>query len=262
MPRPSPVSGPNQTPRTSLRITVFCATWGARPFRSTPQEASPLPRQTSTEAGVITGQYRDANGLNHGFVRSPQGVITSFDVPGSLNTFLSAINAAGVVVGFTLFTLMAVQQHGFVRNAHGVITPFDPSGSIGTVPRSINAAGVVVGFYSDGSVQHGFVRSPRGAFTCPMSWEPLTTPLAINVEGTAVGVYQDANGGPIRGFVRSPEWSVHVVRCPGTRRDDPHHHARQRSGVILGSNQDANQGGVPRLYTIGAWCADVVRRPQ
>src|SRR6516164_874060 len=41
-------------------------------------------------AGTITGYYQDADFLGHGFLRSPDGVITTFDPPGSI--FTSAIS--------------------------------------------------------------------------------------------------------------------------------------------------------------------------
>ena len=34
-------------------------------------------------AGVVTGSYVDASGLNHGFLRASDGAITVFDVPGA-----------------------------------------------------------------------------------------------------------------------------------------------------------------------------------
>ena len=33
--------------------------------------------------GVVAGNYIDANGVNHGFVRAPDGRFTFFDAPGA-----------------------------------------------------------------------------------------------------------------------------------------------------------------------------------
>ena len=38
---------------------------------------------TINPAGVVAGAYSDASGVNHGFLRSPDGVITTFDAPGA-----------------------------------------------------------------------------------------------------------------------------------------------------------------------------------
>ena len=72
--------------------------------------------------GEITGDYLDANDVYHGFVRTPHGTITSFDVPGANTT----------------------------PGAYG-----------GTFPSSNNTAGVITGYYQDANyVYHGFIRKP------------------------------------------------------------------------------------------------------
>jgi hypothetical protein len=45
--------------------------------------------------GAITGSYRDANFVFHGFVRALDGTIPSFDPAGSTTTFASGINPGG-----------------------------------------------------------------------------------------------------------------------------------------------------------------------
>ncbi len=47
-------------------------------------------------AGAITGFYVDPNHVNHGFVRAPDGTITTFDAPGAVNgTAPSSIDPGG-----------------------------------------------------------------------------------------------------------------------------------------------------------------------
>ena len=47
--------------------------------------------------GEITGLYVDASSLAHGFLRSPFGFLTTFDVPGEVNgTYPSSINLEGL----------------------------------------------------------------------------------------------------------------------------------------------------------------------
>src|SRR5207245_1140080 len=88
--------------------------------------------------------------------------ITSFDVPGAIDTFPTSINPAGVITG-SYFD--SVGFHGFVRDARGAITSFDPPGSIRTNPASINPAGEITGRYGDSGGVHGFVRDRRGVIT-------------------------------------------------------------------------------------------------
>ena len=81
-------------------------------------------------AGVITGEYTDATGLAHGFVRAVSGTITGFDAPGA--------GTAG-----WLSSLVAHESGG------------GPALQ-GTDGFSINTAGEIAGGYGDtGSVFHG-----------------------------------------------------------------------------------------------------------
>src|ERR1035438_1383164 len=51
--------------------------------------------------GTIVGNYPDANYVNHGFLRSPEGKFTTFDAPGAVNgTFPTGINLLGTVAGY------------------------------------------------------------------------------------------------------------------------------------------------------------------
>jgi hypothetical protein len=76
--------------------------------------------------GAITGVYFDAHGVGHGFLRTPDGKVGSFDAPGAAN-----------------------------------LTPQAPWYWMGTVPYSINDQGVITGYYIDvNNVSHGFLRTP------------------------------------------------------------------------------------------------------
>lgn len=75
----------------------------------------------------IAGFFLDTYDLYHGFLRSPDGVITTFEAPGS-----------GTAAG----------------------------SYYGTVPGSINDFGVMSGYYIDAhGVDHGFLRAANAAFT-------------------------------------------------------------------------------------------------
>ena len=88
-------------------------------------------------AGTVTGFFSDSNNVMHGFVRSCQGEIKTFDAPGAGSQSVP----------------------GFVATPVGVYT------GQGTYPFSINPEGAITGFYADSdNVAHGFVRWPNGAF--------------------------------------------------------------------------------------------------
>jgi hypothetical protein len=74
------------------------------------------------DLGAITGIYLDANNVFHGFLRSPEGAVTTFEAPGADTT----------------------------ANDYN-----------GTFPYSINDQGVITGYYIDvNNVSHGFLLLP------------------------------------------------------------------------------------------------------
>jgi hypothetical protein len=163
-------------------------------------------------AGEVTGTYYDADGVEHGFVRAPDGSITEFDVPDAgtsagQGTWGTSINVGGAVTGG--YVTGDNVTHGLVRAPDGRITTFDVpfagtngSQGQGTFAEAINDAGYVTGqYYDSNDVSHGFVRGRDGEFTyfdtpdagtATGSYEG-TIPLAINLAGVITGVYIDSN---------------------------------------------------------------------
>jgi hypothetical protein len=169
--------------------------------------------QCISNKGAVTGTYADSNGVTYGFVRDPQGNITTFEVKAKgltsgQGTNGWGINSAGTVVG--VFVDVNNIDHGLVRTADGKITVFDVPLAVGnTVAESIDEGGNVVGFYNDANgVHHGFLRSPGGEFTYfdvlgeGSEFHQGTVPMLINWWGGAItGFYEDSNY-VWHGFVR------------------------------------------------------------
>jgi hypothetical protein len=109
---------------------------------------------------VITGNYTDANSVYpHGFIRSRDGALETFDVPGATYTIPTGINPAGAIAG--VYADANVVNHGFIRSRNGAFITFDPPDSVDTFPTSINTVGVIVGNYHKASgIEHGFLRMP------------------------------------------------------------------------------------------------------
>jgi predicted membrane protein len=169
--------------------------------------------------GAIAGLYFDANNVGHGFVRAPDGTITTFDVPGAgtgafQGTSPGGINPEGVIAG--VYTDANNMNHGFMRTADGTFTTFDVPGAgmgavQGTLPSGfagINPKATITGAYVDANnVNHGFVRAPDGTITTfdvPGAGTGAfqgTSPLGINAEGAITGYYIDANN-VAHGFLR------------------------------------------------------------
>ncbi len=154
--------------------------------------------------GVVVGSYVDADSVNHGFLRSRDGVISTFDAPSSAGTFPGSINLKGEVTGIYVGALDGV-DHGFVRTPDGRFTSFDAPGAgtgqfQGTQPSTINALGTVVGYTVDADLAwRAFIRAPDGKLTTFESAEGGTGPaqgtnaFAINLTGEIIGIVTDGN---------------------------------------------------------------------
>jgi hypothetical protein len=187
--------------------------------------------------GTVAGFTIDASCRRHGFVRTAQGQITVFDVPGAaqIGTSPAAINAAGVIAG--TYQDASGVAHGFLRAPDGRVFSFDAPGAgtqpiAGTHVQGVNDAGEVVGEYIDNNlVRHGFVRSPNGTFTVfdtTRSGTGLlqgTVAYAVNPRGTVVGCAVHGPNGTFSysPFLRTPDGTItfldtapdgSTVRCP------------------------------------------------
>jgi hypothetical protein len=111
-------------------------------------------------AYLVTGNDTDSQGYGHAFAGWPNSqLLTTFDPPGSVETYPSSINSVGAITGNYMDAASTV--HGFVRDPLGMIVLFDPVGSKEPEPKALNDGGAIVGFYRDSnSVAHGFVRDP------------------------------------------------------------------------------------------------------
>jgi hypothetical protein len=130
----------------------------------------------------------------------------------------------------------SAQKHAF--------TTFDPPGSIATSPNSINRSGAIAGFYSDGNMNHSFLRSRDGTLTTfDFPGATSTNAASLNPAGTITGFYFDANFVE-HGFARSPDGTLTSFDVPGSVGTTPT--SINPAGEISGSYSDAKQ--VPRGF--------------
>jgi hypothetical protein len=162
-------------------------------------------------SGVIGGYYLDSSLIYHGFVRTGNGHITSFNLPGGsgMEQYVGGINAAGEVAGYYFDGNTSI-YHGFVRATTGKITTFEAPGSgigysQGTIAVGISTDGSVTGYYLDSNgLPHGFVRASNGKVTdFDVPGGSQTIPSAISASGYIAGYYLDTNN-VYRGFIRTP----------------------------------------------------------
>jgi len=180
----------------------------------------------NNNAGEIVGQYITNEGVYYGFLRSPEGKVTTLSepnadtTPGHFNgTYPISLNSRGAVTGS--YQMADGLLHGFIREPDGsYIEVDDPAagtaaGQGGTWSFNINDRGEVAGFYYDSSnVLHGFIRSPQGEFTTvdgpnadngAFSGTMIALEQGLNARGSVAGSYTVSNvqfGLVTYGFVR------------------------------------------------------------
>lgn len=172
-------------------------------------------------AGSISGQVVDANGVGHGFLRTANGEFTLFEAPGAATgpgqgTTANSLTEGNQIDGYYYDSGNAA--HGLVWSPERGVVEFDAPGAgsgpgQGTFPASINPAGQVTGYFIDGTgLTHGFQRSRGGSITefdapgattapGPGPATPLfsgirggTVAITNNPRGTFTGYFTDANG--------------------------------------------------------------------
>lgn len=199
-------------------------------------------------AGVVTGSYGDANG-EHSFLRAPDGVFTTFDVPGADGTFALGINQHGTITGYDYiadYNPFSIVFHGFLRAKDGTVITFDVPDSLDTFASSINFEGTIAGNYYDANnLSHGYVRDRDGNFTTFDVHGAGTVRgqgtagfgLAINDAGVATGQYVDASN-VSHGFVRDRDGAITRFDVPGAGNAFPV--SINAEGMITGTYTDAN----------------------
>jgi hypothetical protein len=186
------------------------------------------------DAGVVTGEYFDASGESHGFLRGADGKITKFDVPGAggYGTTPIALNVEGGVVGY--YSDSNFEFGAFLRNPDGKVTKFagpgvctggTPAGCYGNEATNINFLGTVAGNYMDGNFMgHGMIRRPDGSITtyeapgagtgqyqgtgCPGCY------AGLNQWGVIAATYID-NNSVSHGYVRNLDGKIVTFDAPG-----------------------------------------------
>ena len=200
------VDGP--TPRGFVRsrsgdYTSFDAAPGAPDVLTLPFKIN----DRGTIAGIYAvGSIDDPESAEfHGFLRKPNGAVSTVDVPGASATGVTGINNHGAVVGS--FVDADGKDHGFLLDARGRVTTLDPPDSpddpaaSNTFASDINDRGQIVGGYADAKgTYHGYLYY-KGRFTkidppkaADVPDYATTAPFGINNRGQVVGQYVDADG--------------------------------------------------------------------
>jgi hypothetical protein len=235
--------------------------------------------------GTVTGFYQDGPGYTeHGFLRTTDGTITSFDTSYG-STVPTGINNHGAITGQSQISKHRYQGfirspdgtiatfafgsatdptaindkgiitgsyyrdkkwRGFVRKADGSMKSFQPTDAVDTSPTAINDTGVIAGFYYS-TAYHGFVRA-KGTIT---SFDPpgstATLSVGINKNGVIVGWYNDSKAG--HGFMRAPDGTFTTLDAPHSI--DTTALAIDKEGEVTGYYLDANKMQHGFFRTVG-----------
>lgn len=185
-----------------------------------PNAVGTFPQAVSA-FGVIVGFYQESSGASHGFLRSPQGRITSFDVPGS-GTFPLAVNRRGQITGSVFSERLGISvSRAFLREADGRVTEFDASAdALVTRPEAINAQGWVAGTYMESGAQHGFLRLGNGAITSFDVPGLIGAVNEVGPRGELVGWYLEPHGLQ-HGFAREPSGTISSFDAPEVNSSTP-----------------------------------------
>jgi probable HAF family extracellular repeat protein len=160
----------------------------------------------------------------HGFLRRPNGTVTTIDIPGASNTTVYGINNRGAVVG--AYSGADGKEHGFLLE-RGQVTVIDPPESpedpaaINTAATDINDRGQIVGFYADAKgTYHGY-RYDKGRFTridppgaADVAGLATTAPFGINNRGQVVGQSVDTTG-VLHGYLWEQGRGFKTIDPPG-----------------------------------------------
>ena len=179
-----------------------------------------------SDTGWITGNWTDASGVEHGFVRAPDGEITSFDVSvpgaGTVGCQGCEINSKGEVAG--CFWNSINNSTGFRRTPDGKITPIIVPGAWpgpggGSMAMALNDAGLILGQYTISATEqysllvtpdnHFIIFNPPGA---TWSWGGMES--ALNPAGAAIGGYVNLTTEVYYGYVRAPDGLITVLIAP------------------------------------------------
>lgn len=106
--------------------------------------------------------------------------ITTFDVPGGIDTSPLAVSTTGEVTGFYGDPATG-KARGFLRHADGKILTFDVAG-MNTIPSAINSAGEIAGYYCATPIApcNSFLRERNGTISV------TDIPGAFDVEATTI----------------------------------------------------------------------------
>lgn len=226
-------------------VTAACSSAQAASYVPVPM----IPGATAesvfgiNDDNIVTGDYTDSQGIQHGFVGPLDGSNwTIFDFPGASGTQPRAIAADGAITGFAIVSGFATGEE-FYRSPTGHLKPIKKDKQpLDGVAQGLNQFDVNVGDYSDpNGVQQGYYGT-RGKYTKDFGlhikgWLQ-NSPRGITGDRTVAGYFIDKNGAE-HGFIQGPDVKEQIVDYPD----------KDALLTVLEDAQRVNN----KLYVSGQW---------
>lgn len=187
-----PVGVPNAENKTpSFNFTTFDYPGAAQ---TSPTGISGISQ--TGQIGSIVGNYVDASGNAHGFIRDGSGNFTSIDYPGTTYTEVWGINNQLQAVGW-YYNASTQTYPGFTYNATTKVysAPFSYPGAFETMATGINDAGHISGSYEDTSgFWHAFFKYGSTFYSTDYAGATYTYVWGMNGNSQFVGQYTTSAG--------------------------------------------------------------------
>jgi hypothetical protein len=189
--------------------------------------------------GEVTGYYISPSDNHLGFLRTPDGTITTFGPPA--NTIFTdinplAINSSGVIVGSVSSDQGCDSNpqcfQAFVRAVDGTMTLFSVNASY-TTASAINSFGDIAGNFGFFPSEIGFLRTSDGTIT---TFDAL--PGAINDSDETTGAFGGTGDLGTIGFVRPASGHVTIFRAKAEPWWASFGLGINNSGLVVGVSQN------------------------
>lgn len=227
---------------------------------------------------VIAGSYQRSDGNIVGFVRTPDGALSTFSAGDQARGItVAGINAKGSVAGTAVFSdhmsgflrspdgqvltffvgmsnqveascindrddiggiYYAAKSVGYIRYADGTVAQFGSPDGSDLQVSAINNKRAVAGTWGDRN-QYGFFRGRSGRFTSfDIPNARQISVAALSNDGVIVGSYDDS-GDFSHGFIREADGTIQTLDAPGAgRRGETYATGMNEDGVIVGRYGD------------------------
>ena len=164
----------------------------------------------SNDFGDYAGNTRSSDGEKSIGFTLIDGVFTTYDFPGSVNTYFYALDNAGKAAGYYKDT--DGLYHGVILE-DGALTQYDFPNAVQTFIFGLSdETGALSGNIID---ETGVIRAFSGDMVITFPGAVKTYGDFVNAAGVVVGSYVDADG-LAHGFIRNPDGSFVTIDVPET----------------------------------------------